>query len=510
MVMTNLRKAIFPMLTFFLIGCLDTDSYEQWDLSDATYDIAVPLVNTKVSLLRINDLVEGSTLIKFDEQGRATVAYNGEVLRKNSAAIFPPFPGISPLPITDTIAKVEIMPVSKTNIHKAIFKDTKINFTFSHEVAEDVLVTMTIPELTLHGQVFTETFTIKYNNTLPVSFQSENISVDGWTLLTDRNIMTFRYKAVTANGKVVKLNNAFMNYDVIKFAYLEGYLGHHDFPIDGNFIDISLFDIWKSGTFDFENPKITLSVENAFGLPVISKVNKLELTSITGNTVQLQSPFVDTGIEFLYPGLDEVGQVKTTFFDFNKENSNIREIFNEKTKTVSYDMSALVNPSKDTTKIGFITDQAYFVVRVAAEIPLHGSVNELVVADTVEISLPEAKHITHAELKAIFSNDFPANIRAQAHFLDDDNNVLDILFEGEGIDIAPALLGSNQQTTQATERTVFLSYDQERYDNVKTATKLAISGYINTTDSEQKRSLWIYDRYGLGVKIGAKLKVKKE
>lgn len=506
----NLKKAILPAIVMLLAGCLNTSSLEQWDVSDYEYEIAVPLVNTKVNLFRLSDLVKGNTSIKFDEEGRATVAYNGEVLRKNSAAIFPPYPGVAPLPITDTISKVEILPLTKSNISKAIFKDTKINFSFQHHESEDVYVTMTIPELSKDGVVFTRNFLIKYNNVTPVSHQTEDISVDGWTMITYRNIMTFHYQATTASGKKVKLENAFMNYDLIKFAYLEGYLGYHEFPIDGNFIDINLFDVWKSGTFDFENPKITLSVENAFGLPVHSRVNKLELTSISGNTVQLQSPFVDTGIEFLYPGLHEIGKVKTTYFDFNRDNSNIREIFNEKTKTVSYDISALINVNRDTTTIGFITDQSYFVVRVAAEIPLHGSVNQLVVADTISLDLPDVSNVTEAELKTILSNDFPANIRAQVHFLDENNNLIDVLFEGEGIDIAAAPLGANQQTTAATEKILYLSFDKNRYENVKKATKMALFGYINTTDSDQLRSLWIHDRYGLGVKMGAKLKIVKD
>lgn len=506
----NLKKAIIPALLILLTGCLDTNNLEEWDWNDQEYDLAVPLVNTKVTLNKLSELVKGNTVIKFDADGTATVSYNGEVLRKNSAAIFPPYPGVNPLPIADTLSQVEIMPLTKANIRRAIFKDTKINFSLQSNVAEDVFIEMTIPELTKDGQIFRKNFTVKYNNTLPVAYQTEDISVDGWTIITNRNLMTFSYKAVTASGALVKLDKAFMNYDLIKFSYLEGYLGHHEFPIDGNFIDISLFDAWKSGTFDFENPKITLSVENAFGLPVHSKVNKLELTSISGKTVNLESPFVETGIDFLYPGLDEVGKVKTTYFDFDRTNSNIREIFNEKTKTVSYDMSALVNTSRDTTKIGFITDQSYFVVRVAAEIPLLGSVNQLVVSDTIEITLPEVDNVQQAELKAIFSNDFPAEIRAQAVFLDDSNHILDVLFDGIGIEIPPAPLGSNNKTTQSTEKVHFLKFDKQRYEKVRKATKMVVSGYINTTNSEQKSSLWIYDQYGLGLKLGARIKVKPD
>jgi hypothetical protein len=137
-------------------------------------------------------------------------------------------------------------------------------------------------------------------------------------------------------------------------------------------IDVSLFDKWKSGKFNFEDPKISLSVESNFGLPVRSKINTLSLTSISGNTVNLESQYVTEGINFNYPLFSEIGQVKTTEFYFDKTNSNIKQIFNEKTKSIAYDIDAVVNPDKDTLNKGFITSTSYFVVNVSVEVPLHG------------------------------------------------------------------------------------------------------------------------------------------
>lgn len=167
---------------------------------------------------------------------------------------------------------------------------------------------------------------MKYNNSVPVKLQSDQISIDGWTLQSETNSMTFHYEATLPNGQKIKLDNAQMNFDIIKFSYLDGYLGYHVFAVDGNIIDVGLFNKWLSGSFDFEDPKITISVDNAFGLPVRSRVNKMELTSITGNTVNLESDFITSGIDFAFPTFSEIGAIKTTEFDFNKSNSNVRDV----------------------------------------------------------------------------------------------------------------------------------------------------------------------------------------
>ena len=83
----------------------------------------------------------------------------------------------------------------------------------------------------------------------------------------------------------------------------------------------------------------------------------MELTSITGNRVNLESEFVQKGVDFNYPFLNEIGKTKTTYFSFDRNNSNIRDIFNEKTKTIEYDISAEINAEKDTSINGFADEK---------------------------------------------------------------------------------------------------------------------------------------------------------
>lgn len=507
--LVQIMKTIIPALFLLLFSCVDIDQETDFGLSDGEYDIAIPLINSKVTIGRIAAESKSDAGIKIDADGKATVVYYGEVLRKTSAAIFPPYPGVIPYPITDTLTNVKLLPGDKYNINKAIFKDTKIRFEGESNFTQDVQVKMRILELSKGNQKFETTFTIKYNQVLPSKFLTPEISLDGWTITTLTNSMTFQYDAIAADGTKIKLDEAWMYYDQLKFSYAEGYLGFHEFPIDGNIIDVNLFDKWLSGSFDFENPKITLSVDNGFGIPVRSKVNKMELTSITGKTVSLQSPFVTSGINFAYPNFFEVGMLKTTNFDFDRNNSNIREIFNEKTKTISYNISALINPERDTSIKGFITGDSYFVVNVAAEVPLHGSVNQVVITDTLNIDLGDISQVESGEFKAITSNDFPADIEVQMYFLDDQGNASEKLFDNDGISLPAANILPSGKTAPGIEKTQYITFEKSKITNINNSKKLAIVGYINTTNSDQNRSLWIYDTYGIGIKLGAKLKVKK-
>jgi hypothetical protein len=235
----------------------------------------------------------------------------------------------------------------------------------------------------------------------------------------------------------------------------------------------------------------------------------MDLTTITGKTLSLQSPFINTGIDFDYPSFQELGQIKTTQFDFNKTNSNIREIFNEKTKTIAYDISALVNPDRDTTIRGYITDGSFFVVNVAVEVPLHGSVNELVVSDTLDIDLSDIDNIESAELKALITNDFPAEMRVQGFFLDGQNKVSANLFEGEGMYIPGASVGTDGKTLPPKQQAYTIPVDGPTFTKMKESKRMVLVGFLNTLGSERKESIWIYNDYGIDIKLGARVKYRK-
>ncbi len=507
----RLLKIVSPIIciSICLFSCFDSPQDTQVGWGDEEYEIAVPLINSRISVAKIADISKGNTSLLINPDGKVSVIYNNNnVLSKNASAILPPFPGLIPYVLSDTVSVVKL-PVSTTQlVKKAIFKDTKINFYLENGLPSDVKVKMKILELTKNNIVFEKEFSLKFSNSIPVKLQTEQISLDGWTYRSESNTMTFQYDAVLSNGKKIKLDHAFMNFDVLKFSYIEGYLGFQTFPVEGNFIDVGLFNQWLSGSFDFEDPKITISVDNSFGIPVRSNINKLQLTSVTGKTVNLQSPFIASGINYIYPSFNEIGNLKTTHFEFNKNNSNLRDIFNEKTKTISYDLNAIVNPEQDTTIKGYITNDSYFLVKVAVEVPLFGSLNKLVITDTLNIDLGDFDKVNSAEFKVITSNDFPAEIKLQAFFIDENNKNIDQLFKGEGISLPAAPLQANGITSPGQDKTEFIDFDPIRFNKIRNLKKLVVVGYLNTTGSELKKPLWIYDRYSLGMKVGAKLKYK--
>ena len=144
---------------------------------------------------------------------------------------------------------------------------------------------ITIPQLVKDGEIFEVDLAVPYDGTVPVEYISDPISVKGWTLMSEDNIITIDYDARLADGTRQKFKEAWMTFDVVIFDYIEGYFGSELFDIQGDFIAIGVLDNWLSGGLSFEDPKVKIFVENAFGFPVRSIFKKMQVGHDYGRNI---------------------------------------------------------------------------------------------------------------------------------------------------------------------------------------------------------------------------------
>ncbi|MBK6362412.1 MAG: hypothetical protein IPL63_08460 [Saprospiraceae bacterium] len=504
------HHTLFLFIVILMVSaCSQFDDEGSFDIGDQTYQLAIPLVNTSATIKYLAENATGNVSLKVDQTGKATLFYNGEVLRRSMFNFFPPYPGTVGFPIPDTLFSFPVPFKNSPNIKKAVFRDTKLNFYLEHNEQEDVTVKMVFLNLFKNNKPFEQVFSMPSAGNSPSKLLSERISVDGYEMRSTQNDLNIYYEAIKSNGEKIVLDRVEFYFDVIKFAYLEGYIGYHISPVSGSLIDINLFDKWISGTFDFENPKVSIIVDNSFGFPVRSKVNRMELTSITGNRVNLESEFVQKGVDFNYPFLNEIGKTKTTYFSFDRNNSNIRDIFNEKTKTIEYDISAEINAEKDTSINGFADENSYYVINVAAEVPLHGSVNDLVVTDTVTFDPAILKGVEKIGFKMTFENTFPMDLSADIFFLDASKNPVFTLINKDKLFLPSPGLDSQGRVLKGVPKNMAIQLEKEAIEILKKASFIAVVGKINSLDGKDSNSVWMYDNNGLLFQLGALIDYKK-
>jgi len=288
------------------------------------------------------------------------------------------------------------------------------------------------------------------------------------------------------------------------FSYAEGFLGTDLYELERDTIEIDFFDKWVQGNIYFADPKIYMDVHNSFGIPVRSKVNVMDVYTVNGEILPLESVFVDEGIDIDFPSLDEVGETKITPFEFNTSNSNIDVVLGAGPVAIDYDLDGIPNPELDTTIRGFMTDSSEFSVQVLVELPIYGSATNFVGFDTFDINISEYDNVEYAEFKIITKNEMSLGVDLQLYFADENNQVLDsLLVDGQQLlKAAPADMEGN--ALESEEITTFIDFDRDRFSKVKEAKRILINAAF-TTWQDGSVPVIIKADEGVSVRMGMKL-----
>ncbi|MFM2392516.1 MAG: hypothetical protein RLZZ546_493 [Bacteroidota bacterium] len=475
---------------------------EEYELSKNDRQLAVPIAYGNITLSDVIERSKGFANIKVDGDGKITLLYKGELLRENSTKIFPPFPGLLEFPIEDTVKNVSLPVNPAYRIDKGVFDNTNLGFKFAHDIKEVINVTMEILSVKKDGQTWKQNYTLDFTNDADGIIVVPKISALDYTALPSENKITFNYKAIRPNGERIKLKTVNLNFDFLRFKYLDGYFGNHTFDIKGDVIEINLFDRWKSGGFEIINPKINLDVDNAFGFPVRSKVNELVLFTVGGNALKVESEYINKGIDFGFPLISEIGTIKNTKFQFNSNNSNVGQLFKDKVIKVVYDFDALANPNGDTGLKNFFSSDAFFSVNVDVELPMQISAKEFTIVDTFEINLKDFNDIKAADFKISTINSFPVESIVSAYFLDENGVVIDQLDDMENIKVDASTIDVNGKIITSSENQKVIKFDNERFEKLKKSKRILMTASFDTS-KKYTAPVWLLENYGIDIKLSA-------
>lgn len=472
------------------------------DFESGTQEFAVPLVNTILDISDVTDNSEGTT-IEVGADGLVTVKYLGDVIRREVTEIFEVQDTTYPFPVVDG-TKIPLPETAEGDIiDRIIFGPTSgVYIVHSNATSEAVTATMTLPEFIRDGVAVQLSIDVPAGQTVT----SDTLNLEGVEVMPSNDSIQVAFEVVNQSGAVVETSpfstaGALVNFDI---SYLEGLIVERVYPdLADEFIVVGLFENWISGSASFVDPKFTVEVVNGFGSPVSALFNDMSITTVEGETFDLQSILIDDGITVDYPTLDMVGQTTRTTFAFNKDNSNIEDLFGLRPERVTYDIDALVNPGS-MEEDGFLDRSSFFQIDIAVEVPLEGRINDFVINADSELDLSSLDDVASATFKVIFENSFPIDIDGQMYFVDDEGLVLDSLFEQGTVLLPSGQLDSQGNVTSATVTTLEIPFEADRLARIRAATQLDVDAKFASPDTPAV-PLSIYDYNNLVVKMGAKV-----
>ena len=499
----------FTLLLFLVvISIYSCKKYEVDEVAIGEFDAeyAIPLINTSATLQDVLEEFDSTTFINFDPDGLIVLNYKGDLTARTSDDIFNILGDydLVPIPLEDTAYFVPYEPVNGVDLDFAILKSGNLKWGFQSEHDEPITVTLTLPGMTKDGIPFSTTV-----NAGPNGFFLDQVGHDltGYRLQAINDTVYINYYAYRQDsGFNDTLAACGITLENLVASYVEGYLGGEPIDLDRDTIEIDFFENWTRGDVYFEDPKLTLTAENSFGLPVRSRADLVNIHTADGDVLPLESIYLDS-IDIAYPSLSEVGEVKYTKFDFNKDNSNIDELLGSNPVAVDYEMDAIPNPDSITSIRGFMTDSSYMKLQVEVELPIWGQASGFEARDTFSINLDDMQDATHAEFKIITENEIPLDVGVQIYFADDNNVILDSLLASTEILMEAAPIDNIGKSTGATQKITISGYDDDRFDGIRSASKLFLAARFSTINNGTE-SVRVHAEDEVRVRVGMKLGVR--
>lgn len=479
------------------------------ELNNAVW--AVPILNDEVNLQDVFSAANtGEAKIVTDQDGRVTISYQGEVLNDPASVVFPPIFGLFDIPFSDTIFQLDLGATGTTQeVDSAVFLRDELYFKYSYSGSEPLIITLTVDEFKKDGEVLTQIISHPGSSDgSVVKIEAPPFKIKGFHMANNNNIVTFRYDARTPSNERIEIDEVTVNWNFLEFDYVEGTFPKSEREVIGSFIPIGLYDQWLSGTMSFVEPKIEVNIENSFGFTVGAEFKEMTLETIDDQVLELSSSIIDDGIIFNFPGFDEMGEVKFTNFQFDKDNSNFKEIFNNKVKQFNYRINAVANPMDDPDFRGYLRSDNYYSVQLKVDVPMHLGINDLQVVDTFDFAFDfPSEGLDSLELKLILENKFPVDVTTQLYMLNAGGNIIDSLFSEGEIFLPGGTYSGTSALTNLSSESFFIDLPDDRIENLKRTKRILVKPTFKSTPNGEE-PLWIYDTYGLGVKMGVKFSLE--
>jgi len=501
------------LLAAAMFGCKQSNELQDADILSGDAEFAIPLLKARTSIQDLLENFDDSTYIEIDAEGIIHLRYEGDVLTQTADEFFQVIKTYLPplIPLDSTYFTLDFNSAGdQLKVDFARYSGGSISVAYVSNYVGMVDLTLTILEASKNGQplsVHTQFMSPAGTpGTIPLPIFSPTTQCVGYELTPNNGKVHIQYTAVTDMGDTIELPFIALANTNINFSYIEGYLGNFTNKGKRDSVSIDFFKNWIQGDVFFDNPVIKIHIENSFGMPTRSSIDTFDIITADELRIPLQSSFInETGIDFVYPTVQEAGQSKSMTFTFDANNSNIEDVLGSRPIGLDYKVDAISNPDSLTNLRGFITDSSFYKIKVEVDLPLHGRASGFGVVDSFDLDFSSYDDLKEVEFKLVADNEMPLAIGVQGYFIGENGVVLDSLFDGIGYPIQGAPVNANGVVTQKLTTTTFVTFDAARFDHVRSAKRLNLHAYFSTTNNGQQ-SVKAFANQFLEIRMGMKVK----
>ncbi|MEO1518815.1 MAG: hypothetical protein AAFV95_27620 [Bacteroidota bacterium] len=504
-----MRKFIgrFPAVLLLLCGmaaCSQFEDFKEVDEVDFQPSIAIPILHSDLSIQEIIDEDDDLSFLEVLPDGQLLLTYESDPTAVGPTELLPILPDF-PVVIPEKSTTAPFKPFTQGSVTLMELSSGTLEFQLRSSELQDVMVTVRIPSLKRGGIPFEERVTIQYTGTSPAEANIAPVDVAGYVLESVNDEIQVAYEAQMA-GQPVDIEPIVGEARNWTFSTIQGDFDAQTVSLQRDSVRLELFDNWTQGTVSFEDPQLALYIENSFGFPAVANIRRLQAITVDGQVIDFESSLPGNRFEVGHPELSDMGMSRTTRYLFNKDNSNIDDVLNARAQWLVYELDVTFNPEDQNGQTGFVRSDSELSTYVDVELPIYGAASGFEIEESAKFELTDTEDIIEGELKILTDNGIPLGVDLQFYFTNDQDQIVDSLFEDRTLVLPAAQVDLNGDISQVGQATTLVPVSAERLDRMRSYKDIITSARLSTTDNGS-RSVRVKADQELNIRMGATLTV---
>lgn len=306
----------------------------------------------------------------------------------------------------------------------------------------------------------------------------------------------------TRNGQSVEAD---ISYTKLVPAYVEGYFGQQNIDIKYDSTALNLNKNLEVSNLQINSASINFRIVNEFGVDInaqltnIKSVNSAKNTSVLLNAQGLSNININRAGKTSNLSNPVFPSVKS--IPVNTGNSNLKQFLDNVPDYIAYQGKIVVNPLGNvsgTNDFAFLNTGITIFADV--DIPLELEADYFKLTTTTPLDLTGVSQIDNINSGNIIiqaTNGFPFEAVLQGYILNDQQQIVDSLFDVTGNTIHRGILNSNNDVTQAVYTKILVPFSESKLKHLKQCKTIKFVSRFNMPASPP--DIKIYDYYDLNL-----------
>ena len=493
-----------------LSSCIDELDFNKFDEVSPSPNLLLPAIEVS---LRLEDLVDGDSILQQDPDGFLRFVYEQDSLFSMVATEFVSIPGQEPFNVDvpviqpgDTLAvslDAGLSSLGAMELEQIVFNRLGLIWGISTSALEPATVRFTLNNALVNGTPIVMTG----QSSGPGNFEGEQIFNNVFFDLTQSNNPNAPpYNNLSLGLEIIPdaatpigtMFNITFGIDSTNLQSVTGYFGQRRVNIpSGNFnLDLGSIAEFTSG-FTLTDPRMTFQMNNGIGVSMGVNMD-LDGVNVDGDLTQLNPP------PFEIAQASAPGSPVQTDFRMDNSNSNIVSFLDALPTNLIYSGYMTLNPNNMGGVSNFISDQDVLQMGLEIDLPMELQTSDLGFEDEFEVGLADQDVIDLLVLIFESDNGFPLAMDLTLYFLDDFGGIQDSVFLPL---LEPAQVDANGRAIIPTNNNLEIQLTVDQIANLTRAPKWRLKGRV-ATPADGQIPIRLYADYSLDLRLSIKGRAK--